>query len=179
MQDDVENTPKKCSSVVIFSLSDVIINIIIKWFVQPPAIRTQKRLNTGTDKLQIITYSAVHENTVCGLRYKTTTQHTKKKKLRKHCTHDNYLQLEIDPVLDGFVRKRHYTLYLAVHSPKTTFKLPANQHYTKPYNLQQNQWDKNLQVVCETIATNCETNTKATPRKKLPKEYNKLQNTST
>ena len=66
-----------------------------------------KRLNTGTHKLQIIIYSAAHKNTVCGLRYKTTTQHTKKKKLRKHCTHDNYLQIEIEPVLDGFLKKRH------------------------------------------------------------------------
>ena len=35
-----------------------------------------KRLNTGTDKLQMIIYSVVLESTVCGLGYKTTTQHT-------------------------------------------------------------------------------------------------------
>ena len=37
-----------------------------------------------------------------------------KKKLRELCTHVNYLQLEIDPVLDGFL----LPLHLAVHTQK-------------------------------------------------------------
>ena len=39
-----------------------------------------KRLNTDTDKLQLIIciYLVVLENTVCGLRYKTTTQRKKR-----------------------------------------------------------------------------------------------------
>ena len=50
-----------------------------------------KRLNTGTDKLQMIIYAAVLKNTVCGLHYKMT-QHTKKGEPHKLCIHDNYLQ---------------------------------------------------------------------------------------
>ena len=67
-----------------------------------PAIRTQKEKRLNTDKLQNIIHSAVHKNTVCGLRTKQRT-HTKKNKLR---THDNYLQIEIDPVLDCFSKKK-------------------------------------------------------------------------
>ena len=56
---------------------------------------------------QTSNYNAIghSQNTVYGLRYKTTT-HTKRKKLCKHCTHDNYLQIEINPVLDGFSKKK-------------------------------------------------------------------------
>ena len=98
-------------------------------------------------------------------RYKTTTQHTKKTKLGRHCTHDNYLKLEIDPVLDGFLRKRH--LINSVSRSKLTENNLQTPSKLAIYG--KTSGTKIYKCYAKTIATNCETNTKATPRKNYQK----------
>ena len=67
-----------------------------------PAIRTQKEKRLNTDKLQNIIHSAVHKNTVCGLR---TKQRLILKRINSEHTITIY-KLKMTPVLDGFSKKK-------------------------------------------------------------------------